>query len=173
METTSAASKIQANLHELFKAKTTSGNSYIRFYLNQDLSALLAMDQVEESLLVEAEQITPLPSMPKSVIGIMNSRDRVFCVFDLAEIINLPSSLIAPRQYQVIVLKTDSEEASYVGLAVSRFLGMDRFDQAQIASLLSNLPEPMQPYVLGTIEQEYETVPILDWQQIIKALSNQ
>ncbi|MGF1541456.1 MAG: chemotaxis protein CheW, partial [Pleurocapsa sp.] len=88
----SAASRIQANLQELFQANLAPGDAYIRFQLTSDMTALISMEQVQESLVIEAEKITPLPCMPESIIGIMNSRDRVFCVFDLAQLLSLNSS---------------------------------------------------------------------------------
>ena len=78
MSTSSPASRIQAKLQELFEGKITSGDAYIKFKLTSEITALLSMNQVQESLIVEAAKITPLPSMPKYTIGMINSRDRVF-----------------------------------------------------------------------------------------------
>ena len=118
----SPASRIQANLQQLFKAKLAPGDAYIRFQLTSETTALWSMEQVQESLIVEANRITSLPNMPESVIGIMSSRNRVFSVFDLAQLLTLPSRLIAPRQYQIIVLQTTCKQPIYIGLAVTFLL---------------------------------------------------
>ena len=88
MSASSPAARIQANLQELFQGNSASGSPYIKFQLTSEITALLSMEQVQETSIVDAALITPLPSMPPSVIGIMNSRDRVFLCFRSGSIIN-------------------------------------------------------------------------------------
>ena len=171
MATSSAASRIQANLQELFQAKLSPGDAYIRFQLTSKMTALLSMEQVQGSLVVEADKITPLPNMPESVIGIMNSRDRVFCVFDLAQLLSLPSSLITPRQYQIIVLQTVDEQPIYIGLAVTRLQGIVRLPTEQINSSLDAFPANIASYLCGAVSEEKTTIPVLEFNQISKALT--
>ena len=172
MEIKSTAAKIQANLQELFEAKITSGDTYIRFRLNQNFLALLSMEQVEESLLVEAERITPLPGMPGSTVGIMSSRDRVFCVFDLAQTMKLPSTISTPRQYQVIVVRTQSENTNFIGSAVDRFLGMNRLAQEQMTASTNAFPKQLSSFLTGATSEE-SPIPILNLPQIITAINTQ
>ena len=172
MTSSSAASRIQANLQELFKANLAPGDAYIRFQLTSDMTALLSMEQVQESLVVEAEKITPLPSMPESFIGMMSSRDRVFCVFDLAQLLTLPSRLIAPRQYQIIVLQTTCKQPPiYVGLAVTRLQGIVRLPTEHIQLPLDAFPSNLSPYVWGAVKEEETMIPLLDFDRISKALT--
>ena len=171
MTTSSAAARIQANLKELFKADLAPGDAYIRFQLTSDLTALLSTEQVQESLLVEADKITSLPNMPESVIGIMSSRERVFCVFDLARLLTLPSQLVSPRQYQIIVLQTTSEPPIYIGLAVTHLQGILRLPTKQIQSSLDAFPSNIAPYLCGAVQQEEAIVPVLDLNGISEALT--
>ncbi|MDJ0649689.1 MAG: chemotaxis protein CheW [Xenococcaceae cyanobacterium MO_188.B19] len=171
MTTSSAASRIQADLQELFKADLAPGDAYIRFQLTSDMTALLSMKQVQESLIVETEKITTLPSMPESVIGIMSSRDRVFCVFDLAQFLALPSRLIAPRQYQIIVLQTTSKQPIYMGLAVYRLQGILRLPTAQILRSLESFPSNIAPYLEGVVQEEETMIPILEFNRISETLT--
>lgn len=171
MENKSTAAKIQENLQELFEAQTVAGENYIRFQLNQEVSALLQMERVEESLIVDAEQVTPLPGMPSTAIGMMSTRDRVFCLFDLAQILELPSALMAPRQYQVIVVRLQAENSPYVGLAVNRLLGMNRLTQEQISSSTDAISPNLEDFLAGTTQGE-DSTPILDLSQIINAINN-
>ena len=173
MKTSSAASRIKANLQELFQANLTPGEAYIRFQLSWDMTALLSTEQVEESLVVEADRITPLPNMPDSIIGIMSSRDRVFCVFDLAQLFSLSSGLINPRQYQVIVLQTNEETPIYIGLAVNRLQGMVRLPVEKIQSSLDGVAANIASYVSGTVQQAETTIPILEFNRILEALTIQ
>ncbi len=172
MEIKSTAAKIQDNLQELFKAQTIAGDNYIRFQLNQEITALFQMEQVEESLIVDAEQITPLPGMPSTTIGMMSTRDRVFCLFDLAQILKLPSTLVAPRQYQVIVVRLQAENSPYIGLAVNRLLGMNRLTQEDISSSVDRFSSDLHDFLVGTT-QGGEAIPILNLPHVIDSLKNQ
>ena len=166
----SAASRIQANLQDLFKAQLAPGNAYIRFQLTTDMTAFLSMDRVQESLVVDTEKITPLPSMPESVIGMMSSRNRVFCVFDLAQVLALPSTLISPRQYQVIVLQTTDEQL-YVGFAVNRLQGMVRLPAAKIQSSLDGFSSSLAFYLDGAVLEAEMAIPVLDFNSILQSLT--
>ena len=175
MKTSSPASRIQANLQELFQGKLTPGDAYIRFQLTSDITALLSMEQIQESLVVETEKITPLPNMPRSVIGIMSSRDRVFCVFDLAQLLALPSSLISPRQYQVIVVEVAeilySQQSIYCGLAVAHLQGITRVTPEQLQSPPPDLAPSLASFILGCLGGEKPQELLLDLKAIAKPLS--
>lgn len=175
MNISSSASRIQANLQELFQAKLAPGDAYIRFQLTSDITALLSMEQVQESLVVEAEKITPLPSMPESVMGIMSSRDRVFCVFDLGQLLGLPSSLIAPQQYQIIVLEVSeilsSEQSLHLGLAVERLQNITRITSDKF-QLPQDLPASLTPYVCGCTWENEQQLLVLDGRIIATNLSS-
>ena len=174
MKTSSPAARIQANLKELFKANLAPGDAYIRFQLTSDMTALLSMEQVQESLIVEAEKITPLPSMPESVIGIMSSRNHVFCVFDLAQLLKLPSRLITPRQYQIIVLEVSdilsSEQSLHLGLAVERLQGITRLTSEKF-QLPQDLPASLTPYVLRCTWEKEQQLLVLDAKAIATTVS--
>ncbi|NJL53461.1 MAG: chemotaxis protein CheW, partial [Hydrococcus sp. SU_1_0] len=142
-----------------------SGDAYIKFQLTPEISALLSMAQVQESLIVEAEQITSLPNMPNSFVGMMNSRDRVFCVFDLAQLLALPSELINSRQYQVIVLQIQtkpSEPLILIGLAVSQLQGIVRLPIEQIQSSLDDAPANLAAFMAGMALEKGNQIPILE-----------
>lgn len=179
----SPASRVQANLQELFQANLAPGDAYIRFQLTaeigdsapdkssltSEMTFLLSMEQVQESLIIEADKITPLPSMPESVIGIINSHNQVFCVFDLAKLIQLHSQTISARQYQIIVLQTVTEKPIYLGLAVSRLQGMIRVVEENIQFSLKGFPPKIIPYLGGAVEFQGKMLPILEFNLITEA----
>lgn len=171
MSASSPAARIQANLQELFKGSSASGNPYIKFQLTPEITALLSMERVQETSIVEAALVTPLPSMPASVIGIMNSRDRVFCVFDLARLLSLPSKLAAPRQYQIVVLQTTDPTPIQVGLAVNNLQGIMRLTAEKIQSPMDNLPANIVPYVSGVVTAEKIATPVLEFKRILETIN--
>ncbi|MGL5835541.1 MAG: chemotaxis protein CheW [Waterburya sp.] len=170
MSTSSPASRIQANLQELFKGNVASGDAYIKFQLTPEINALLSMAQVQESLIVESEQITSLPTMPNSFVGMMNSRDRVFCVFDLAQLLALPSELVNSRQYQVIVLQTISEPSILIGLAVRQLQGIVRLPVEQIQSSLDDAPVNLAAFMAGMALERGNKIPILELNYLLASL---
>lgn len=170
MQTSSAASRVQASVEELFKGKITAGDAYVKFQLTSDITALLSMDRVEESSILEAEQITPLPSMPESVIGITSSRDLVFCVFDLAQLLTLSSSFINHRQYQIIVLKTNDVTPIYLGFAVNSLQGIIRFPSSKILPLPKTFTADFTPFISGLVEVNENNLPVLNLESIFKTI---
>ena len=171
MSASSPAARIQANLQELFREKSASGSPYIKFQLTTDITALLSMEQVQETSIVEATLVTPLPSMPPSVIGIINSRDRVFCIFDLAGLLSLPHKLTAPRQYQIIVLQTSDPTPIQLALAVNSLQGIMRLTAEQIHSSTDDVAAKIIPYISGVAEAENTTIPVLEFERILKAIA--
>lgn len=176
MTSSSPASRIQANLQELFKAKLAPGDTYIRFRLTAEITALLPMKQVQESLIIEAEKITPLPNLPESILGMMNSRDRVFCVIDLAQLLEIPSRLIFSRQYQIIVvdiaesIKTE-EQKLYLGIAVGEIQGLDRIGANQINSATKIFATGLAPYLQGYVTEKDNLLPVFNLDRLVLAVN--
>jgi len=154
MQKESAASRIQANIQELFKGKLAPGEPYIKFQLTTEITALLSMEQVQASLIVPAEKITALPGMSESIIGIMNSRDRVFCVYDLAHLLNLPTTLTASQQYQIVILEisqlSSTDQKLQVGLAVEQIGGITRLATENFQQP-TNVPDCLTSHVLASV----------------------
>ena len=169
MSASTPAARIQANLQELFRGNTAAGNPYIKFQLSSE-TVLLSMERVQETLIVDAGQITLLPSMPASVIGIMNSRDRVFCVFDLAQLL-IPTQLIASRQYQVIVLQTTDPTPIQVGFAVNNLQGIMRLTAEQIQTACDAVPAKLKPYTFGEVSVKQGVIPVLAFERILETLT--
>ena len=170
MSASSPAARIQANLQELFRGNTAAGNPYIKFQLSSE-TVLLSMERVQETLIVDAEQITLLPNMPASVMGIMNSRDRVFCVFDLAQLLALPARLVALRQYQVIVLQITDPAPIQLGLAIDNFQGIMRLADEQIQSSLDDVSSNIFSYASGGVKLQNANIPVLNLDRILATLN--
>jgi positive phototaxis protein PixI len=179
MTTNTTLARLQQLLPELFHPVQVIGDPYLRFQLTPEIPVLLSMERVQEALVVPANSISPLPNLPAFSIGLMNARDRVFLVIDLAQILGLPPLPINPRNYQVIVIQssemgTDSSEATkYIGLAVQRIRGVARFETEQLQSLTQDFPSSLAPYLLGSFgieaEQEVEQILVLDAGSIVNS----
>ena len=180
MSTSTPASKVQEILPQLFKASLTPGKPYIQFQLTEQITALMPLEQVHESIIVEATEISLLPSMHESVMGIMSSRNHVFCVIDLAQLLMLDSTLISSRQYQIIVVRlspnksspeTSSQGNSFLGIAVSQLQGITRLAEEKFGSPTEKVPSSLTPYLSGAVVVEEQQMLVLDPQAIAKAPS--
>lgn len=171
MSASSAAARIQANLQELFQSKSTSGTPHIKFQLTSEIVALLSMERVQETLIVDAEQITLLPSMPTSALGIVNSRDRVFCVFDLAQLLDFPARLTTPRRYQVIVLQTTGSTPIQIGFTVDNLQGIVRLSPEQIRATSDAIADNIKSCTFGEVSTEQGIIPILAFERIVNSIA--
>ncbi|BAQ66761.1 chemotaxis protein CheW [Geminocystis sp. NIES-3709] len=168
MSSTSTISRLQELLPQLFQASEIKGDRYLRFGINK-LSVLIPMGNIQESLLVSGEKITPIPKMPLSMMGLISSREAVFCVFDLGQLIGLPPLSSYLRQYHVVVLKELSSDL-LIGIAVHQIQGVTRVISEEICtdeeiySLLpkKDLPMFLKNYFKGGFQDMGEDLLILD-----------
>ncbi|MGK7898081.1 MAG: chemotaxis protein CheW [Xenococcus sp. (in: cyanobacteria)] len=180
MSTSTPASKVQEILPQLFKASLTPGKPYIQFQLTEQIKALIPLEQVHESIIVEASKISLLPSMHESVIGIMSSRNHIFCVIDLAQLLLLDSNLTSSRQYQIIVIRvspnktlpeTSVKRDSLLGIAVSDLQGITRLTEEEFDLSKGNFPSSLAPYLQGAVVVESQQMLVFNPQAIATAQS--
>jgi positive phototaxis protein PixI len=177
MTTNTTLARLQQLLPQLFQPVQVTGDPYLRFQLTPEIPALLAMTRVQEALVVSASSISPLPNLPALAIGIMNTRDRVFLVIDLAQLLGLAPLPVNPRNYQVIVIQSSdidadgSESKKYIGLAVQRVRGVARFETEQLQSLTGDFSHCLTPYLLGSFGTAADQILVLDTEAVIQAPS--
>ena len=165
---TTSLSRLQELLPQLFQTTQLPGQPYLRFLLAEGMSALMSMEHVQESLIVPAEQITALPNMARSVLGLMGSREQVFCVVNLPQLLGYPLIAGTQRQYRVIVVRvprsdyqkvTDGE--ALLGLAVPQIQGVSRLSEEQLQADTSLCPANLAPFVTGTCQLDGQLAYIL------------
>ena len=171
--TTSNFSRLQELLPELFQANQLTGESYLRCQLTPEISVLLSMESVQESLLVDEEQITPIPSMSPYVIGLMSSRDRVFALIDLPVLLGLTTNISTSRRvYHTIVTRvresSDSEKELLFGFAFHRVQGVTRINSEQMQSLSEDVSSSLIPYLSGCLSDREQQTPVLEMANIIQ-----
>jgi positive phototaxis protein PixI len=168
--------RLEQLLPQLFEPVAVAGDPYLRFQLTPEIPALLSMERVLEALLVPAHSISPLPNLPALMIGMMNSRQRVFCVVDLAQLLGVAAPLSNLREYQVIVMNfTDStsgttnapSQGKLLGLAVNRVRGIARLAAEQWQPVTGEVPEMLTPYLNGCIFEGDERILGIDTRSIL------
>lgn len=173
MSSLTTTEKLKQLLPQLFSSETIEGNSYLKFQLTSELSALIDLAQVQESLVITNREITAIPNLSEYVLGLMTSKSQVFLAIDLAHAMALPPETINSREYQVIVVKTYfgdlqiSEEPSLLGLVVRRILGVSRIVNAKLRSSDLEIPPTIVPFVKGAIQEKETTSFAIDIQKLI------
>lgn len=140
------------------------GDGYLKFFINPQTPAILSMNQTQEAMVVSVESVTSMPNMPFGILGLMNWRSRILWVVDLPKLLNLQSPQNRPRQYSVIVVRT---EAMILGLVVHEIIGTLRFNSEEIRSPIGQVASSLVPYLRGCIVQQKEILLVLDAQPIV------
>jgi positive phototaxis protein PixI len=174
MTANTTLTRLQQLLPQLFQPLEISGDLYLRFQLTPEIPALLSMERVLEALLVPANSISPLPNLPALTIGMMNSRDRVFCVVDLGQLLGLPPIAINPRDYQVIAIDLIGDSATRssgkcLGLAVRQVKGVARLETQNFRSSVGDVPECLTPYLMGSFIEDDRCSVVLNADAIAKS----
>lgn len=135
------------------------GDPYLKLQLGTDISTAIPMVAIREVLVVNAEQISPIPNMPSCVVGLLNQRSRVFWVADLSTILGLEPLNIATRQYNIVIIESG---AIPLGLAVPTVKGVMRFPAELIQSPIGSVSPSIAPYLRGCLPQEQDILLVLD-----------
>ncbi|MEL7227604.1 MAG: chemotaxis protein CheW, partial [Cyanobacteria bacterium J06576_12] len=91
--------------HLSIQPEGTAGAACLSFQLNDQTPAIFSMHQVQEVIVLPAQQITPMPNMPPCVLGLSTRRSRVMWLVDLAHMLlstPLPSNI---RNYNVVIIR--------------------------------------------------------------------
>lgn len=165
---TTSLSRLQELLPQLFQTTQLPGQPYLRFLLTEGMVALMSMEHVQESLIVPAEQITALPNMARSVLGLMSSREQVFCLVNLPQLLGYPAIVGIQRQYRVIVVRiprseyqTAADGDALLGLAVPQIQGVTRLNEEQLQTDIPLCPANLQPYATSGCQQDGQVAYIL------------
>ncbi|WP_017652766.1 chemotaxis protein CheW [Fortiea contorta] len=140
------------------------GDGYLKFQLNQQTAAVLAMRHTQEAVIVPVESVTAMPNIPGCILGLMNWRSRIIWVIDLPRMLNLESLDYRLRQYNVIVVRVES---LLVGLVVQEIKGTTKFMPDEIRSPVGHVASSLVPYLRGCTVQQQEILLVLDAQAIV------
>jgi positive phototaxis protein PixI len=181
MSDTPLLARLQELLPQMFDSEQLPGEPYLRFQLTPDLEALLSMEWVKESLLVSNEQVTPLPNLPESFLGLIGKSDRVFCLVDLAHLLKLPSSIYNSRYYQTIVIRVSNQNLGLsnssinkellLGFAVLRIQGTIRLQPEDLLPPVGEYSSNLTPYLQGYFFEQDKRLLVLNPHAIALDLS--
>ncbi len=139
------------------------GNTYIKLQLDGQTPAVMSMYYVQEVLIIPINRITPMPNMPKCVLGLLNRRNRVLWAIDLVQLLNLQPVDINAQQYHVVIIRVNQVP---LALVVQEVKGITRFTPDCIQSTVEFITADITPYIDGCIPQQQETLLVLNAEAI-------
>lgn len=148
MSSLTTTDRLKELLPQLFNTQEFKGNNYLRFELTAEITALIDLQYVQESLTINNDEITVVPNLPEYVMGLMSSHNQVFLAIDLAHLMGFAPTTVNLRQYQAIVIQ-DTSQMNLWGFAVKRVLGISRSEK--FTSVNTEIPENLRPFVQKTV----------------------
>jgi len=144
------------------------GDTYLRFQLNQNTSAVLPVKHIQEAIVIPASAVTPMPNMPECILGLINWRSRICWIVDLLGVMYLNPLDNNHRQYSVVMIRVESV---LLGLVVQTIKGTIKLVPDAIESPIGQVPPSLVPYLRGCIIQPSEILLVLDAQAIVHSSS--
>lgn len=150
----------------LDKVDPKLGTPYLRLQLEQQTPAVLSMEHTQEVIIVPGERITPIPNMPRCVLGLVNRHNKVLWVIDLAQILNLEPLDTKAHHYQMVIIRVGQAP---LGLVVQEVKGVTRFTSDCIQSQIGFVTTSLAPYIHGCILQHKEVLLVLNAEAIVRS----
>lgn len=160
MSSLTTTDRIQELLPQLFNTQRLEGDYYLRFQLTDEISGLIDLKYVQESLTIQGDRITAVPNLPEYVVGLMSSRNQVFLAMDLAHLAGLAPETVNLRQYQTIVVQINSAEneqktddINLFGLTIKKIEGITRIVPNRFIPVTEDIPQSLRPFVISAVLQ--------------------
>lgn len=186
-QTLKTVDRLQQLLPEVFTPKTVSGEQFLRVQLTPELTIALALSWVEESLLLPTNLVTPMPNMSPAVLGLMSSKDQVFWVVNLAQLLELPIVLEPSQYYEVVIIRAlspksdqaadpedmnaEAYEELFLGLVVPKIRSSVRLSREDIISPVDEVDANLYPYISGQVVIDGDVALVLSAEAIGTARS--
>lgn len=146
------------------QAEKSLGDSYLKFHLDLHTIAILAMEHVQEVLIVPSTRVSPMPNMPEFVLGLLNRRNRIFWVIDLAPMLSFQPPDTTAQQYNVVILRVGEIP---LGLLVEEVKGLTRISPDLIQPPLGLVTPVLIPYIHGCVLHKQEPALVLNAEAIV------
>lgn len=146
--------------------KDRPGHTHLKFHLGLQTPAVMATRYIQEAITVPAPRISPMPNMPRCMLGLINRRSRVIWVADLALLLGLPAVYANSQQYNLVLLQVGSVS---VALRVHEIDGILSVSPDMIQSSPPHIPANLIPYLRGCILQPSEVLLALDPEAIVQS----
>ncbi len=136
----------------------TKGEKYIVFFLDTETYAVPSRQVAE---IFQPLAITPLPNVPKWLLGITNFRNDIISVVDLQRLWQKEDTPLNPKS-KLVVLRTDTDD-SRVAFSIDKF--------SEIVSLpgemIRYVDDDSLPLINGKINHKSSEISLIDTELLI------
>ena len=139
--------------------------SYLKFHLG-DYSALLPTYYVLDALTVSSTSITPTPTMPPTMLGLLNHQGKVFWVNDLALLMGLSTDHGNSPSCNLIVLQFNHV---LLGLRIQAIGEVVKIPPGQLCAVPMQIPAKLLPFLQGCFQHDNEVLLLLNAKSVLQA----
>jgi positive phototaxis protein PixI len=159
-------------------ASSSEKEPFLRFYLEPDTTALLALPQLAEVFNIPIGQIVPIAHMPAWIRGVYNWRGEILWVADLGHLVGLTPSYQQRQSnltYTTVVLQSTNAKNQLLGVIVKHLEDIEWCDLEQIQSPPSStVHQGLLPFLRGYWwKSDDDVLAVLDGEAIMAAMPKQ
>ena len=144
------------------------GQVYLKFDLGAKIIVVVPMHYVREAISRSLQHLTPMPSMPAYVLGLMHRQAQVMWAIDLAHLLDVGRINAHLAEQDFIILRVGS---AYFAIAVDQILGSTWLSAGEIRPSLSHTTAEVSQYLSGCVLKKQEVVFVLDAEAIVQSSS--
>lgn len=124
------------------------------------------ISQVRE--IIQLEKVTPVPSTPDKIRGILNRRGEIITILDLPKVLNLGLEL-SESESQLMILYSENEN---IGIMVSEVTEIPTVDTKEIEEPSQALETPVnERYLEGILKEEGKLILLTDLLELVSSIA--
>lgn len=124
------------------------------------------ISQVRE--IIQLEEVTPVPSTPPKVRGILNRRGEIITILDLPKVLNLGLTL-SESDSQLMILYSENEN---IGIMVSEVTEIPTVDTEEIEEPSHALETPVnEKYLEGILKEDNKLILLTDLLELVSSIA--
>ncbi len=126
------------------------------------------ISQVRE--IIQLEKVTPVPSTPPKVRGILNRRGEIITILDLPKVLNLGLDL-EENESQLMILYSENEN---IGIMVSEVTEIPTVNTEEIEEPSHALETPVnEKYLEGILKEEGKLILLTDLLELVSSIAGE
>lgn len=126
------------------------------------------ISQVRE--IIQLEEVTPVPSTPPKIRGILNRRGEIITILDLPKVLNLGLEL-SEEESQLMILYSESEN---IGIMVSEVTEIPTVNTEDIEEPSKALETPVnEKYLEGILKEEGKLILLTDLMELVSSIAGE
>ncbi len=151
------------------KEKIASQESFqVVIFRLEDDHLSCPISQVRE--IIQLEEVTPVPSTPETIRGIINRRGEIITIVDLPKVLNMDMEL-TEAESQLLILYSEEEN---VGVMTSEVIEIPTIATDDIEPPSETMETPInKEYLEGIIKREDKLVLLTDLLSLVGNLSHE